>query len=49
MIKKILKAVWQFCSYLFVPQRGEAQEGRRDYRLRNNGSDRITSSYILYA
>ena len=23
MVKKVLKAVWEFCSYLFVPQWGK--------------------------
>lgn len=26
MIKKMLKAIWQFCSYLFVPRRGQRSE-----------------------
>ena len=26
-MKKILKAIWQFCSYLFVPQWGRKEGG----------------------
>ena len=47
MVKKVLKAVWQFCSYLFVPQRRPKEVGgisEPQIRVKLKGRTRI--SYI---
>ena len=30
MIKEIVKGVWAFCSYLFVPQCGRSKSGKME-------------------
>ena len=37
MIKEILKGVWMFCSYLFVPQWGRHPKDGGTTDLRNHG------------
>lgn len=39
MIKEIVKGVWQFCAYLFVPRWGRS---RKAMELRNSGMTEIT-------
>ena len=29
-MKKIVKALWQFCSYVFVPQWGRSKSGKME-------------------
>ena len=36
-LKSILKGVWAFCSYVFVPRRGQGQGNTNDSRFIAHG------------
>lgn len=46
MIKSLLKGIWKFCSYLFVPQWGKrpkdyGQDGYLEEMMKKQGKDGI--------
>lgn len=39
MVKKVLKGIWQFCSYIFIPQWGKKRREAQEQYERQIGKE----------